>query len=184
MFRTTIYENTSGGLFLRVQQALKEDATENMKVINTLSWSCSVQIITIKFFYVYNRWKHRSSHQKVFTRKHLCQSLRSATLLKNNLYHRCFHVNFAKFLRAPFLTENLWWLLLEIASLNYLTALFLSCHGLINNENVQRAVFCLCNGKVHVDTKIFTILNKCSKLSITSMLTSRLHLFHHSSVLM
>ena len=28
------------------------------------------------------------------------------------LWHRCFPVNFAKFLRTPFLTEYLWWLLL------------------------------------------------------------------------
>ena len=45
-----------------------------------------------------------------FTRKHLCQSLffnkvegvRSATLLKKRLWHRCFSVNFAKFLGIPF----------------------------------------------------------------------------------
>ena len=64
----------------------------------------------------------RSSHQRCsikigvlknltkFTGKHLCQSLffnkvaglRPATLLKKRLWHRCFPVNFAKFLRAPF----------------------------------------------------------------------------------
>ena len=45
-----------------------------------------------------------------WTGKHLCQSLffnkvaglRSATLLKKRLWLRCFHVNFAKFLRTPF----------------------------------------------------------------------------------
>ena len=45
-----------------------------------------------------------------FTRKHLCQSLfvnkvtglRFTTLLKKRLYHRSFPVNFAKFLRTPF----------------------------------------------------------------------------------
>ena len=44
------------------------------------------------------------------TEKHLCQSLffnkvaglRLATLLKNRLWHSCFPVNFAKFLRTPF----------------------------------------------------------------------------------
>ena len=35
-----------------------------------------------------------------------------ATLLKKRLWHRCFPVNFAKFLRTPFFTEYLWWLLL------------------------------------------------------------------------
>ena len=60
-----------------------------------------------------------------FTGKHLCQGLffnivaglRPATLLKKRLWHRCFPVNFAKFLRTPFLTEHLRWLLLEIKEL-------------------------------------------------------------------
>ena len=49
-----------------------------------------------------------------FTGKHLCQrlffnkiaDLRSATLLKKKLWHRCFPVNFAKFLRTPFLQNT------------------------------------------------------------------------------
>ena len=45
-----------------------------------------------------------------FTGKHL----RPATLLKKRLWHRCFPVKFAKFLRTPFFTEHLWWLLLII----------------------------------------------------------------------
>ena len=56
-----------------------------------------------------------------FTGEHLCQSLhfnkvaglRPATLLKKRLWHRCFPVNFVKFLRTPFLTEHPWWLLLK-----------------------------------------------------------------------
>ena len=37
-----------------------------------------------------------------------------ATLLKKRLWHRCFPVNFAEFLRTPFFTEHLWWLLLNL----------------------------------------------------------------------
>ena len=75
----------------------------------------------------------RSSHPEVFcikgvvrnltkfTGKHLCQSLsfnkaaglRPATLLKKRRWRRCFPVNFVKFLRTPFYTEHLWWLLLS-----------------------------------------------------------------------
>ena len=64
----------------------------------------------------------RSSHQRCsvrkgvlrnsakFTVKHLCQVLfynkvagpEPATLLKKRLWHRCFPMNFAKFLRTPF----------------------------------------------------------------------------------
>ena len=55
-----------------------------------------------------------------FRGKHLCQSFffnkvagRSPTLLKKRLWHRCFPVNFQKFLRTHFLTEHLRWLLLN-----------------------------------------------------------------------
>ena len=46
-----------------------------------------------------------------FTGKHLCQSLffnktGSATLLKKRIWHRCFPVNFIKFLRIPFLQNT------------------------------------------------------------------------------
>ena len=37
--------------------------------------------------------------------------LRSATSLKKRFWRRCFPVNFAKFLRTPFLTDHLRWLL-------------------------------------------------------------------------
>ena len=38
--------------------------------------------------------------------------LRPATLLKIRLWHRRFPVNFARFLKTPFITEHPWWLLL------------------------------------------------------------------------
>ena len=44
-----------------------------------------------------------------FTGKHLCQSLFFNKVA--GLWHRCFPVNFAKFLRTPFFTEHFWWLL-------------------------------------------------------------------------
>ena len=70
--------------------------------------------------------KLRSSHQRCFVRKgalknfakftgkHLCQNLffnkvaglRPETLLKKRLWHRCFPVNSAKFLRTPFLQNT------------------------------------------------------------------------------
>ena len=70
--------------------------------------------------------KNRSSHRRCSARKgvlrnfakfkgkHLCQSLyfnkvanlRPATLLKQRLWHRCFPVNSAKFLRTPFLQNT------------------------------------------------------------------------------
>ena len=79
----------------------------------------------------------RSSHQrcsvkigvlgnfKKFTGKHLCQSfllnkvsgLRLATLFIKRLWHRCFPVNFVKFLRTRFYIEHHWWLLFPHLSL-------------------------------------------------------------------
>ena len=44
-----------------------------------------------------------------FTGKHLCQGHffnRPATLLKKRLWHKCFSVNFVKFLRTPFLQNT------------------------------------------------------------------------------
>ena len=41
-------------------------------------------------------------------------SLRPSTLLKKRLWYRCLPVNFAKFLRTPFLIVHLRWLLLLI----------------------------------------------------------------------
>ena len=51
-----------------------------------------------------------------FTGKHLCQSLffKTAALLKKGLWHRCFPLNFVKFLRTPFFIEHFWWLVLKI----------------------------------------------------------------------
>ena len=56
-----------------------------------------------------------------FTGNHLCRSLffnkveglSPATLLKKRLWHRCFPLNFANFLRTPIHTGHLRWLLLE-----------------------------------------------------------------------
>ena len=44
-----------------------------------------------------------------FTGKHLCQRL----FFDKVAGLRLFPVNFKKFLRAPFLIEHLWWLLLQ-----------------------------------------------------------------------
>ena len=41
-------------------------------------------------------------------------SLRTATLLKKRLWHRCFFVSFAKFLRTPFLHNTSGWLLMIV----------------------------------------------------------------------
>ena len=81
------------------------------------------EYLTLENFQVF---LHRSRHRRCsvkkdvlrnftkFTEKHLRQSLfckkiaalRPATLLKKKLWHSCFPVNFAKFLRTPFLQNT------------------------------------------------------------------------------
>ena len=68
---------------------------------------------------------------KKFYRKHLCQNLflnkvaglRLATLLKKKLCHRCFPVNFQKFLRMPFLQNTSERLFLRMTTLNAISSL-------------------------------------------------------------
>ena len=85
----------------------------------------------------HEEWSFRSSHQGCsikkdvlknsakFTGKQMCQSLflnkvagiRPATLIRKRLWHSCFPVNFAKYLRTPFLQNTPGRLLLVIAAL-------------------------------------------------------------------
>ena len=58
-----------------------------------------------------------------FIGKHLYWSLfliklpaKAFNFIEKRLKHRCFAVKFTKFLRTPFSTKHLWWLLLESAS--------------------------------------------------------------------
>ena len=77
---------------------------------------------------------YRSSHPEVFCKKGVLKNfakftgkntcsrvffnkiggLRPVTLLKKRLWHKCFLVNFAKFLRTPVFTKHLRWLLLSV----------------------------------------------------------------------
>ena len=73
------------------------------------------------FTFSVNNHKHPPEvfRKKDVTGKHLCQNLffnkvtclNPAILLKKRLWHRCFSVNFATFLRTP---EHLRWLPLNI----------------------------------------------------------------------
>ena len=69
---------------------------------------CSVRKVVLRNFAQF-RGKHLRQvlfHNKIAGRE-------PATLRKKRLWHRCFPVNFSKFLRTPLLTEHLWWLLLN-----------------------------------------------------------------------
>ena len=45
-------------------------------------------------------------------------------IFKKRIWHRCFPVNFAKFLRTPFFIEHLWWLILALEDGNIGSGVF------------------------------------------------------------
>ena len=70
----------------------------------------------------------RCSVKKVFLE--ILQNSRESTcarvsfLLKKRLCHKCFPVNFSKFVRTPFLMEHLWWLLRLLVITKYSQQVF------------------------------------------------------------
>ena len=68
--------------------------------------------------------------------------LRPTTLLKRSLWHRCFLVNFVKFLKIPFFTEHLRWLLLiEFKSYDEVIVNYSANLYLFNSTTVETLVF-------------------------------------------
>ena len=106
---------------------------QRLKAVNNFRKNASCQMFDRVLNTPLSSKKVRSSHPEVlskkgvlrniakFTGKHLCQSLifnevagpRSASWLKKKPWHKCFCVNFVKFLRTHFFIEHLWWLLLK-----------------------------------------------------------------------
>ena len=97
------------------------DCTKNE--VNETTFLCNVECVSIlQILISHSRISHQRCSVRIgvlrnftkFTGKHLCQSiflnkvagLRPVTLSKKRLWHRCFPVNFAKFLRAPFLQNT------------------------------------------------------------------------------
>ena len=83
---------------------------------------------------------YRSSHQKCSMKKTVLRnslkflnSLRPATLLKKRPWHRCFPVNFKKFLRTPFLQNTTGRLLLHLLKKSLMVN-FKSCTALVSDK--------------------------------------------------
>ena len=70
---------------------------------------CSVKKVFLK---ISQNSQENTCARVSFLIKLQASGLRPATLLKKRLRHRCFPVNFVKFLRTHFFTERLRWLLL------------------------------------------------------------------------
>ena len=69
--------------------------------------SCFVK----KVFLEFSQNSQEKTCARVFFNK--VAELKPAPLLKKRLWHRCFPVNFVKYLRTSFFIEHLWWLLLK-----------------------------------------------------------------------
>ena len=57
------------------------------------------------------------------------------------LWHRCFPVNFAKFLRTPFLTEHLRWLLLHLGETAYFVYKLQNFNNWIQQKTISQVFF-------------------------------------------
>ena len=112
------------------------------------------------------RSKNRSSHPEVFCKKgvlrnfakfigkHLCQmlfffnkvaGLRPATLLKKSLWHRCFPVNFAKYLRTPFLQNTSNGCFCKNTTQRRIKKLWLRCLRSLTTWQTETNVYLYCN---------------------------------------
>ena len=111
--KNNVFQLSHGG-----KTFIEVSCTDNIYTGEKVFCSCFFRRLVSSFF--------RSSHRRCsvrkgvlrnfakFTGKHLCQrlffnkvaGLRPVTLLKKSLWHRCFPVNFAKFLRTPFLQNT------------------------------------------------------------------------------
>ena len=114
----------------------------NCKTSNRIKTSSYFKFRGSCSFYCHDRSNHQRFPIKKgvlrsfakFTEKHFCQSLfcnkvaglRPANLLKKRFWHSCFPVNFAKFLRTPFLQNTSSRMLLLWVFCNFqITAFFL-----------------------------------------------------------
>ena len=103
--RTPFLQSTSGRL--RLQFTIYIFTLLNI-FSEAVAQRCSVKKM---FLEILQNSKENSCDRVFFLNK--VAGLGPATLLKKRLWHRCFPMNFAKFLRTPCFTEHLRWLLLN-----------------------------------------------------------------------
>ena len=84
-------------------------------VTSTLSRSSHLEVFVKKVFLEILENSQEDTCVRVSFLIKLQTFMRPATLLKKRLWHRCFPVNFAKFIKTRFHTEHLRWLLLTVS---------------------------------------------------------------------
>ena len=93
---------------------------------------------------------------------------RVSILIKKRLWHRCFPVKFAKFLRTPFLTEHLQWLLLKAPN-------FISVARFCAVQNTSNYL-----EKAHL-RKPFLQNSGCFQMSVTFLKKGKTETIFHTS---
>ena len=83
------------------QRQRQRETERQREIVRSSHWRCSVKKVLLKNF---AKSTGKSPVLSIFFNK--VAGLRSATLLKKKLWHRCFPVNFAKFLRTPFVQNT------------------------------------------------------------------------------
>ena len=78
-----------------------DTAVSPSKILRSSHGKHSTKNGVLRSFEKFTGWMHRKIHRKN-------EGLNPATLLKKRLWHRCFPVNFKKFLRTAFFIEHFW----------------------------------------------------------------------------
>ena len=76
----------------------KETTPLLLKRFRSSHWRCSVKKMFLEI--------SQNSQENTCARISLLIKLQASTLFKKSLWHRCFPVNFSKFLRTPFLQNT------------------------------------------------------------------------------
>ena len=79
----------------------QKQTTEILTVVRSSHQRCSVTKVVLRNF---TKFTGKHLYQRLFFNK--VAGLSPASLLKKKLWHRCFPVNFAKFLRTGFLSNT------------------------------------------------------------------------------
>ena len=93
-------------------------------------YSCGSWFILWSLIYFTKAVTQKCSVKKVFckiSQENTCARVSFLIKLQISdlrLWHRCFPVNFVKFLRTPFFIKDLWWLLLILAVLYICTYIY------------------------------------------------------------
>ena len=101
-------------IFLPILNFLQEILWDNVAGITPILLFCNFftcELFSRKTVQGTEAVVRRCSVKKVFLE---IEGLRSVAWLKKSLWHGCFPLNFAKFLKTPYFTKHLWWLLLKV----------------------------------------------------------------------